>query len=198
MRKSNPAVDPGCSLPMKLEMWPIDRPKDYPKNARKWTAKDIETVALSIRKFGFRQPLVVDVKDVIVVGHLRRAGARLAGLKEIPVHIAADLTPEQIKAYRLADNKTGELAQWVPEMLASDFLDLRVADFDISLTGFNIDDIVGSVFGNIETGKKTKSAQTMSAGLEFKCVVDCRDEAHQAELLMRFKKEGLVCRALIS
>lgn len=71
---------------MRVEMWPIDRPKDYPKNARKWTDKAIAKVAASIREFGFRQPLVVDSQEVIVIGHLRRTAARTLGLTEIPVH----------------------------------------------------------------------------------------------------------------
>jgi ParB-like chromosome segregation protein Spo0J len=68
---------------MLIEMWPIDRPKDYPKNARKWGAHAVEKVAASIREYGFRQPVVVDVSDVIVIGHLRRAAERFLGLPEI-------------------------------------------------------------------------------------------------------------------
>jgi ParB-like chromosome segregation protein Spo0J len=57
-----------------IELWPIDRPKPYPKNARKWNATAVAKVASSIREYGFRQPIVVDAHDVIVIGHLRLAG----------------------------------------------------------------------------------------------------------------------------
>jgi ParB-like chromosome segregation protein Spo0J len=68
-----------ASSKMLIEYWPIDRPKDYPKNARKWSGQAIGKVAASIREYGFRQPVVVDVHDVIVIGHLRRAAARFWG-----------------------------------------------------------------------------------------------------------------------
>ncbi len=82
---------------MHIELWPIDRPKPYPKNARKWNAAAVAKVASSIREYGFRQPIVVDVHDVIVIGHLRREAAKSLGLKEVPVHVARDLTPAQIR-----------------------------------------------------------------------------------------------------
>ena len=72
---------------MNIEYWPIDRPKPYPKNARKWGAAAVEKVASSIRAFGFRQPIVVDAQGVIVIGHLRLAAIFL-GLREVPVHAA--------------------------------------------------------------------------------------------------------------
>ena len=93
---------------MKVELWPIDRPKPYGKNPRKITQKAIEKVAASIREFGFRQPLVVDPKDTIIVGHKRLLGAQKLGLSKVPVTIAHDLSPAQIKAYRLADNRTAD------------------------------------------------------------------------------------------
>src|SRR5580704_11920841 len=82
---------------MLIEYWPIDRPKDYPKNARKWSGQAIEKVAASIREYGWRQPVVVDVHDVVVIGHLRRAAGMYLGLTEVPVHVACDLTPAQIR-----------------------------------------------------------------------------------------------------
>src|SRR5713226_9786518 len=90
--------------------WPIDRPKPYPKNARKWGKSAVEKVAASIKSFGWVQPIVCDRDDVIVIGHLRLAGAHLLGLTEVPVHVASDLSPAQIKALRIADNRTHEEA----------------------------------------------------------------------------------------
>lgn len=101
--------EPPPELPaagMRIEMWPIDRPIPYPKNARKWSDRAIATVAASIREYGFRQPIVVDAAGVIVIGHLRLAAAKSLDLKEVPVHVARDLTPAQIKGLRIADNRT--------------------------------------------------------------------------------------------
>jgi DNA modification methylase len=126
---------------MLIEYWPIDRPKDYPKNARKWSGQAIEKVAASIRAYGCRQPVVVDVHDVIVIGHLRRAAARFLGLTEIPVHVARDLTPAQVRGLRLADNRTNQESSWDEVLLASEIADLSNLDFDLGLTGFDVHEL---------------------------------------------------------
>ena len=120
-----------------VEMWDIDRPIDYPKNARKWSPKAVEKVATSIREFGWRQPVVVDSQGVIVIGHLRRAAGKSIGLTECPVHVAADLSPAKIRALRLADNRTAQEAEWDLDILASEFADLKTFDFDLTITGFD-------------------------------------------------------------
>jgi DNA modification methylase len=126
---------------MLIEYWPIDRPKDYPKNARKWSGQAIEKVAASIREYGWRQPVVVDVHDVIVIGHLRRAAARFLGLTEMPVHVARDLTPAQIRGLRLADNRTNQESSWDEVLLASEIADLNNLNFDLCLTGFDVHEL---------------------------------------------------------
>src|ERR1035437_1294960 len=118
-------------------MWPIEKPIDYPQNARKWSKFAISKVASSIKAFGWRQPLVVDSKGLIVIGRLRRAAGRSLGLAECPVHVAADLSPAKIRALRLADNRTNQEADWDMEMLATEFGELKALDFDLSLTGFD-------------------------------------------------------------
>jgi DNA modification methylase len=126
---------------MLIERWPIDRPKDYPKNARKWSGQAIEKVASSIDEFGWRQPVVVDANDVIVIGHLRRAAGRFLGLTEVPVHVAKDLTPAQIRGLRLADNRTNQEASWDEELLAVELAELNELDFDLGLTGFDVHEL---------------------------------------------------------
>lgn len=122
---------------MLIENWPIDRPKDYPHNARKWTKQAIEKVAASIRAYGWRQPVVVDLNEVIVIGHLRRAAGKHIGLTEVPVHVARDLSPAQIRGLRLADNRTNQEASWDDELLGLELAELGELDFDLSLTGFD-------------------------------------------------------------
>jgi len=107
-----------------IEVWPIDRPKDYPKNARKWSAQSVEKVAASIRAYGWRQPIVVDKEEVITIGHLRRAAGKSLGLTHCPVHVARDLTPAQIRGLRLADNRTNQEASWDEEVLALELAEL--------------------------------------------------------------------------
>lgn len=122
---------------MKIEMWDIDRPKDYPGNARKWSSRAIERVGASIKAYNWRQPVVVDKNEVIVIGHLRRAAAKSIGETQCPVHMALDLTAAQIRGLRLADNRTNEESAWDLELLAAEFGELRALDFDLSLTGFD-------------------------------------------------------------
>ena len=94
-----------------LGNWPIKKVKPYERNPRR-NDNAVDAVAASIREFGFRQPIVVDRDGVIIVGHTRLKAAKKLGMKEVPVLVADDLTEEQVKAYRLADNKTGELSGW--------------------------------------------------------------------------------------
>jgi DNA modification methylase len=124
-----------------IELWPIDRPKPYSKNARKWNAAAVAKVAASIREYGFRQPIVVDVHGVIVIGHLRHAAARSLGLTEVPVHVARDLTPEQIRGLRLADNRTNQEAFWDEDLLGPELADLEALGFDLGLTGFDVHEL---------------------------------------------------------
>jgi DNA modification methylase len=126
---------------MLIEIWPIDRPKDYPKNARKWSAQAVEKVAASIRAYGWRQPVVVDTHEVIAIGHLRRAAGRFLGLTEVPVHVARDLTPAQIRGLRLADNRTNQEASWDEKLLALELGELNDLDFDLGLTGFDVHEL---------------------------------------------------------
>lgn len=90
--------------------------KAYENNPRK-NDNAVEAVANSIREFGFKVPIVIDSNDVIVCGHTRLKAAIQLGMETVPCIIANDLTDEQIKAFRLADNKTNELAEWDFEKL---------------------------------------------------------------------------------
>jgi hypothetical protein len=122
---------------MQIEMWDIDRPKDYKNNARKWSAQAVAKVGSSIKTYGWRQPVVVDREEVIVIGHLRRAAGKSVGEKQCPVHVADNLTPQQIRGLRLADNRTNQESVWDDELLARELRDLAEANFDLSLAGFD-------------------------------------------------------------
>jgi len=133
---------------MKVVQRPIDELKPYDKNPRQ-NDDAVSAVAESIREFGFRQPIVVDPDDVIICGHTRFRAAQQLELKKVPVHVAADLTPEQIRAYRIADNKTGELATWDMELLPIEIAELQSAGIDWSLLGFDEDEMAKLMAGDV-------------------------------------------------
>ena len=136
---------------MKVERWPIDKPIPYARNARTITPAAVDKVAASIQEFGWRQPIVVDADHVIIVGHARLLAARKLGLTEVPVHVADNLTPGQVKAYRLMDNRSHEETSWDGSMLADCLADLRVSDADLELTGFNSDEIMAFLMNGADT-----------------------------------------------
>ena len=110
--------------------------KPYKNNPRKNEAA-VEYVANSIKEFGFKVPVVIDQNGVIIAGHTRVKAAELLGLETVPCIIADDLTEEQVKAFRLADNKTAELAEW-----DFDLLDIELGDIcDIDMGNFGFDDL---------------------------------------------------------
>lgn len=111
----------------------------YEKNPRKISDEAVNAVAESIQEFGFKNPILIDKNNVIIAGHTRRLASLKLGLERVPCVVCDDLTPQQIKALRLADNKTNELAGW-------DFgeLDLELEgleDMDMERFGFNTSEI---------------------------------------------------------
>jgi DNA modification methylase len=125
---------------MKIELRNMTAIKPYPNNPR-INDDAVDSVAVSIKEFGFRQPIVVDAEGVIICGHTRFKAAQKLGLEKVPVHVAKDLSPEQIKAYRIADNKTAELAEWNYDLLPIELADLQACNYDLGLLGFDPDDL---------------------------------------------------------
>ena len=109
---------------------------EYENNPRN-NDEAVEAVAESIKQFGFKVPIVIDNKNVIVCGHTRLKAAERLGLSSVPCIVADDLNDEQIKAFRLADNKTGELAEWDFEALEKELAELTAFDVDMSAFGFD-------------------------------------------------------------
>jgi DNA modification methylase len=122
---------------MKITIWPLDQIVPYARNARRIPAAAIDKVAASLQEFGWRQPIVVDADRVIICGHVRRLAAQKLGWKEAPVHVADNLTPAQVLAYRLLDNRSHEETSWDAELLGFELLDLRGLGVDLELTGFD-------------------------------------------------------------
>ncbi len=112
----------------------------------------MDAVAASLREFGFRQPIVVDAEGVIIVGHTRWKAAKKLGLARVPVHVATDLPPEKVKAYRIADNQTATLAEWDFDLLPFELKDLQQAEYDLSLLGFDEDELAKLLDGDVAEG----------------------------------------------
>lgn len=126
--------------PMQVELWPIERLREYPRNPRKNDAA-VDRMCESIREFGFKIPCLVRGDGEIVDGHLRLKAARKLGITEIPVILCDEWTPAQVKAFRLMVNRSVTWADWDEELLALELLEIQESDLDLSLTGFDVHEI---------------------------------------------------------
>ena len=140
-----------------IEMRAIDSITPYPNNPRH-NQSAIRDVATSIRKYGFKQPIVVDKEGVIVVGHTRYLAAQQFGLTEVPV-LVSDLTDKQNREYRIADNKTNELASWDFDKLAEEIADLDFGEFDFDLS-FVMTDAEDSGDGEASGEREKRASET--------------------------------------
>lgn len=120
---------------MNIQNIPVDKIIPYKQNPRK-NDDAVNIVKKSLKEFGFQQPLVLDANYEIVVGHTRYNAALKLGMNEIPCILAEHLSDEQIKAYRIMDNKSAEYSKWNTDLLTKEIIELLESDYDISLTGF--------------------------------------------------------------
>jgi DNA modification methylase len=132
---------------MQVEMVNIDNVRPYEQNPRV-NDQAVDAVAASLKAFGFRQPIVTDAEHIIIVGHTRWKAAKKLGLAQVPVHVATDLSPEQARAYRIADNQTSNLSEWDSTILCSELVALGEMGFDLDLLGFSKDDLLGIMSPN--------------------------------------------------
>lgn len=144
----------------------INKLKEYENNPRK-NEKAIGVVEKSIKEFGFKNPIIIDKNNVIVCGHTRLAAAKNLGLKEVPCIMADDLTDEQIKAFRLVDNKTAEFADWDYEKLNEELsnIDMDLSEFKLEITNFDIEE--DDDFVQEEEEQKPRKVICPDCGKEF-------------------------------
>ena len=128
------------SSQLKIVYQPIDRLADNPRNPRIHSPRQIRQIAASIKAFGFANPILVNASNMIVAGHGRAAAARLLKMSTVPTICLQDLTPEQLKAYLIADNRITQNASWDAAALAIEIQEILAADpdFDVTLTGFEV------------------------------------------------------------
>jgi ParB-like chromosome segregation protein Spo0J len=177
---------------MKVQELPLDKLIPYARNPRK-NETAITKVAASLKEFGWRQPIVVDPEHVIIAGHTRYEAAKRLGWNKAPVHVAEGLTPAQVKAYRIADNRTGQEAEWDMELLKLELEDLKGLDFDSALTGFDPFELKHL------SPKDVPNVQAEPVPLEevWGVIVNCDTEDEQVRLLERLSVEGYRVKALL-
>tara|TARA_R100001369_G_scaffold4517_1_gene13023 strand:- start:47 stop:652 length:606 start_codon:yes stop_codon:yes gene_type:complete len=125
---------------MEIKNVNINDIKPYSKNPRKISSKAINMVANSIKEFGWQQPIVVDKDFIIIVGHTRFQASKSLGLTEVPISIA-NLTEDQAKSYRIADNRINEETGWDYQVLNEELNALIQADIDLNSTGFTTEEL---------------------------------------------------------
>ena len=125
------------AFPDRVATRDVEALRPYPGNARKHSQKQLRQLSASIRQFGFTVPVLVNGENMIMAGHGRVEAARLAGMREVPVICLEHLTPEQARAYILADNRLAELAEWDQAQLAIELQGIIDLGFDPELIGFD-------------------------------------------------------------
>jgi ParB-like chromosome segregation protein Spo0J len=123
-------------IEQRIEMWPIDRLREYSRSPRKNDAA-LDRMCASIREFGLKIPCLVRSDGEVVDGHLRLKAARKLGIAEIPVILCDEWTPAQVKAFRLMVNRSVTWAEWDDDLLGLELQDLKNLEFDMGLTGFD-------------------------------------------------------------
>ena len=157
--------------------------KPYEKNPRK-NDNAVDAVANSISQFGFKNPIVIGGNNVIICGHTRYKAAQKLGLDVVPCVVASDLTDEQIKAYRLADNKVSELAEWDIDLLGEE-LD-GIFDIDMSDFGFDLS----------EEEPPEREDLSDKVGETYEVIVECVNEIEQEQIYNKLIGDGYSCRVL--
>lgn len=168
---------------MQVVMRKIRDLKPYKNNAKKHPKEQINRIAESIKEFGFTQPVLIDKNNEVVVGHGRILGAKQAGLKEVPTVMLEDLTEEQIKAYRLIDNKLNE-SDWDYMLLDQEVEQLLQSDIDMSLFGFEEND---------EEQTERKKVE-FEAKKQNKVIVECISAKQAEDLYNRLIEDGYQCQ----
>ena len=184
---------------------PINQIKPYKKNAR-FNENAIPKIAESIKQFGFKNPVIVDKNMVIICGHTRIEGAKLLGLKKVPCIIADDLTPKQVKAFRLVDNRTSEFASWNYDLLQTELesLDIDLSDFEFpdltyedTLDADELESILDDNTDATDYGNKGESeteALSVERKEEYKVEIVCKNQTEQESLYYELVKRGLNVR----
>ena len=181
---------------------PVNQLKPYKKNAR-FNENAIPKVAESIRQFGFKNPIIVDKNMVVIAGHTRLEASKLLNLKKVPCIIADDLTPKQVKAFRLVDNRTSEFASWNYDLLQTELetIDIDLSDFefpDMTVEDYmTVDDLESMLDDNTSPTDYGHDSGELPVEHkeEYKVEITCKNQTEQESLYYELVKRGLNVRA---
>lgn len=170
---------------MKIIFKSLDELRPYEKNARVHSKKQIERIANSIKEFGFTNPVLIDKTGLVIAGHGRLEAAKILELKEVPTISLDSLTPQQVQAYILADNRLAELSEWDPILLEEELKTLKAENFDWSLIGFE----------NFKLNKEEFSDKEL---IENKCLlmIECISEFELQNIFEEMKERGFKCKLI--
>ena len=190
--------------PPKKASWPADKVerrkvKDlvpYAKNARVHSEEQIEQIARAIEQWGWTVPCLVDEKGGLIAGHGRVLAAKQLGLDEVPVVVARGWSAAQKRAYVIADNKLTENGGWDDDLLKVEIGELQGEGFDLTLTGFSMDEIGGLLGETAADG--IEDAPDSKYKEQFGVIVICRDEAHQQEVFESLAGSGYEVRVVVT
>lgn len=175
----------------------LDLIKEYENNPR-FNDEAVGKVAESIKEFGFKVPIVIDKDNTIIAGHTRYKAAKELGLEKVPCIVADDLTPEQIKAFRLADNKVSEYSTWDEDKLYIELMELQTIDFNVESFGFESSNISTPTTGNEleESDGDINPDSNFNYKEQYGVIVMCKNEAEQEEIYSRLLEEGYECKVV--
>jgi len=174
---------------MKIEQLPTADLIPYARNTRTHSPEQVAQIAGSIREFGFTNPILIDAENGIIAGHGRVMAASKLGLAKVPCIRLAHLTDTQKRAYIIADNKLALNAGWDEEMLGLELADLREADFDLELLGFDNSEIEDQL--NQETVKTNDDVKINSC---FEVIAECEHEEEQQMVYNILTEKEIKCR----
>ena len=157
----------------------------YDKNPRK-NDDAVKYVKASIKEFGFKIPIIIDKDNVIIAGHTRYKASKELNIKDVPCIVADDLTDEQIKAFRLADNKVGEVATWDDDLLNEELNDI----FEIDMSLFDFEDDLEPNFDELE--REVEENETLTIKIVFKTYDDWLKKEDELRKLVNDSNASMV------
>lgn len=178
---------------MQIEYWDVEKLIPYARNPRK-NDDAVPKMAGVIKEFGFKVPIVIKSDGSVIDGHLRLKAAQMLGMEQVPVVLADKWTPAQVKAFRLAVNRSAEWAEWDDELLKLELDDLKMENFDLDLIGF--DELAP------EPGKPSADDEIPPDDFNYEqkyaVIVECENEHHQQEVYEKLNAEGYICKVVVN
>ena len=175
---------------MKIQQVKINKLKPYERNNRKHPDSQIEKLAKQIETHGFDVPIVVDANFVIIKGHCRLKAAKKLGMDVVPVVVRDDLTAEQVKSARIADNRLAELAELDIDALQLEFDDLKNIDFDVQLTGYDTFSVLPAFEPDLPSEEESEKKEK-----PLTLLITCSNEDERQALFCELNDRGLKVKA---